>query len=288
MAASPESIAAAESQVADIGKQISAINDQIDALQKQDSDIQVARSRAKDQNADSATIDGFNKQQAEVRAKIAALEKQQDPLFAQQTTLQKQINDDKYELATTAQSASSNTAADKASPASDNTGKDSSTNSTAQPITSKEQENISAASNPVDTTNVVAAAPSAKVEPPPEKIDPAIANKPAVNGVLPAVVVVGTRDTKPTITITPNKLHQYSTYTYSLTLHLLTKESFNDMADNPSKLSWLKDAKTIISSGGKYSTVTGSKIGYHRPIQFKEDILLSILFLMGIILHTMG
>ena len=88
----------------------------------------------------------------------------------------------------------------------------------------------------------------------------------------PPVSVSGQNDTNGgQITITPNKLHEYATYTYGITLHLLTKDAFNEMADDPAGLSWLPKSKTLISTAGRYGNNANGKNIFHRPTQFSDD-----------------
>ena len=70
------------------------------------------------------------------------------------------------------------------------------------------------------------------------------------------------------IKITPNPLHAYATYTYSISLHLLTPESYNDLADGKE---WLPKAKTLIAGGGRWSKDKTDKKGFQRAAQFKDD-----------------
>lgn len=72
------------------------------------------------------------------------------------------------------------------------------------------------------------------------------------------------------ITITPNRLHSYSTYTYGLTLHLLTKDSFNIMADGGQ---WLGNPGTftLISSAGRWGDLVKEKNNFLRPPEFSDD-----------------
>jgi len=79
----------------------------------------------------------------------------------------------------------------------------------------------------------------------------------------------GTSVKTPTrIKITPNPLHAYATYTYSISLHLLTPESYNDLADGKE---WLPKAKTLIAGGGRWSSDKTDKKGFQRAAQFKDD-----------------
>ena len=70
------------------------------------------------------------------------------------------------------------------------------------------------------------------------------------------------------IKYTPNPLHSYATYTYSISLHLLTPEAYNDLADGKE---WLPKSKTLIAGGGRWGTDTTKKTTFTRAAQFKDD-----------------
>ena len=70
------------------------------------------------------------------------------------------------------------------------------------------------------------------------------------------------------ILVTPNPLHQYASYTYSLALHILSAADFNDMAADPLSTNW-KPSATLIASGGKYSEDPES--GFVRDSNFQDD-----------------
>ena len=74
-----------------------------------------------------------------------------------------------------------------------------------------------------------------------------------------------------TITITPNKLHSYSTYTYGITLHALTKDSYNELARGVKGHAWLNKAYTLISSGGRWGDKSSKNTNFTRPPEFKDD-----------------
>ena len=58
------------------------------------------------------------------------------------------------------------------------------------------------------------------------------------------------------IKVVPNPLHAYSSYTYGLSWHMLTKDDFNTMANDPTG-DW-KPGHTLVASAGKYgSTESG-------------------------------
>jgi len=64
----------------------------------------------------------------------------------------------------------------------------------------------------------------------------------------------------------PNPLHDYSSYTYGLALHMLSTADYKAMATDPDG-GWVP-SKTLIASAGKYGGV-GS--GFDRDPRFRED-----------------
>jgi hypothetical protein len=70
------------------------------------------------------------------------------------------------------------------------------------------------------------------------------------------------------INYTPNPLHDYATYTYSISMHLLTPEAYNDLSDGKE---WLPKSKTLIAGGGRWGTDTLNKDTFYRAAQFKDD-----------------
>lgn len=82
----------------------------------------------------------------------------------------------------------------------------------------------------------------------------------------------------------PNPLHSYATYTYGITLYILTKEGYNKLVDNPSNEDWLTTgAYSLISSGG------GAKPNRH-PV-FQDDFYfdsLSMKTVIGMNKNTRG
>jgi len=68
------------------------------------------------------------------------------------------------------------------------------------------------------------------------------------------------------IQVVPNPLHAYSSYTYGLSWHMLTKEDFNSMAQDPNG-DW-KPGHTLVASAGKYG---GEGSGFERDINFQDD-----------------
>lgn len=85
------------------------------------------------------------------------------------------------------------------------------------------------------------------------------------------------------IGVTPNPLHKYVNYTYGISLHLLTKNEYNNMVkypdgDNPSG-SW-GPKRTLIASAGKYDT---SSNGFMRDDNFREDFFFDDLRMVTIV-----
>jgi hypothetical protein len=68
------------------------------------------------------------------------------------------------------------------------------------------------------------------------------------------------------IQVVPNPLHAYSSYTYGLSWHMLTKDDFNTMANDP-KGDW-KPGHTLVASAGKYG---GPGSGFERDDNFQDD-----------------
>lgn len=95
------------------------------------------------------------------------------------------------------------------------------------------------------------------------------------------VISVGNTNEKPVpIKITPNPLHAYATYTYSISLHLLTPEAYNTLANGGD---WLPEAKTLIAGGGRWGTDKTNKNTFTRAAQFKDDFYFDGLSLETII-----
>jgi hypothetical protein len=80
----------------------------------------------------------------------------------------------------------------------------------------------------------------------------------------------GTEKSK-VVTLTPNRLHSYSTYTYGITLHALTKDSYNELAQGAKGHTWLTKAYTLISSGGRWGDRASKTTNFVRPPEFKDD-----------------
>lgn len=82
-----------------------------------------------------------------------------------------------------------------------------------------------------------------------------------------AKVEVGAEQSQKTkIEPIPNPLHDYSSYTYGLALHMLSPADYKAMATDPDG-GWVP-SKTLIASAGKYGGV-GS--GFDRDPRFRED-----------------
>ena len=82
----------------------------------------------------------------------------------------------------------------------------------------------------------------------------------------------------------PNPLHNYATYTYGITLYILTKDAYNKLVDNPTNEDWLTTgAYSLISSGG------GAKPNRHPA--FRDDFYfdsLSMKTVIGMNKNTRG
>jgi hypothetical protein len=178
-------------------------------------------------------------------------------------------------------------------PQSKNTGKDSSSAPGTTTINKGEKAQIDQAktgSNSAENkTDVVQADANGKVknsagqvangsaEPPPESATPAIQEK-----------VTLRKSGATTSYISENVLHQYATYTYSISLHMLTKDSYNKMADGGD---WLPEAKTLIAGGGRYGTDPNNRKKFVRSAYFKDDFYfenLSMTTITGLNAQTKG
>lgn len=105
---------------------------------------------------------------------------------------------------------------------------------------------------------------------------------------LPEVVVTGERIEDPVYRVEVsgtgtiqqplfNPLHDYDTYTYNLSLHAITVEQFNNLADNPDGYTPLN---VLIAGAGKYSST------FRRNPYFEEDFYFEDLNLESIINTT--
>jgi len=92
--------------------------------------------------------------------------------------------------------------------------------------------------------------------------------------------------------ITENLLHQYATYTYGLTLHVLTAESYNQLAKGTKGMPWMKDAYTLMSSGGRWGERDAANpTAFRRPVEFKDDFYiedLNFVTVIGLAADTKG
>ena len=153
-------------------------------------------------------------------------------------------------------SASSQTAADGVplSRGSDQTGTNAGSNPDAKPLT---KEEIAANKNVPKSGEEDRNTPKRQPAP--------VTSQPAPTSAVSATQKVTSSGTqkKSKTSITLNPLHRYATYTYGITLHLLSAQSYNDMSNGKA---WLPGAKTLISSAGRYGTKT-----FKRPAQFADD-----------------
>lgn len=154
------------------------------------------------------------------------------------------------------EAASSQTAGDSqpANTGSDGTGTNAGGNPDAKPLTAEE-----IAANKNVPTSGEEDRNTPKRQPAP------VTSQPAPKSAVTATQKVDASGTqkKAVSNITDNPLHRYATYTYGITLHLLSAQSYNDMANGKA---WLPSAKTLISSAGRYGTKT-----FKRPAQFADD-----------------
>ena len=86
---------------------------------------------------------------------------------------------------------------------------------------------------------------------------------------------------KPKIVPTPNLLNRYSSYTYNISLHMLSKQDFNDMGQDPDG-SW-KPSKTIVGGAGKWGVP-----GFNRDKNFLDDFYFDNFKMTTIIGSTAG
>jgi hypothetical protein len=95
--------------------------------------------------------------------------------------------------------------------------------------------------------------------------------------------IVLTKDRRPRIIPTPNQLGQFSSYTYNISLHMLSKEDFNAMGSDPDK-GW-KPSKTLIGGAGRYGDQNS---GYFRDKNFEDDFYFDNFKMTTIIGSTAG
>lgn len=163
------------------------------------------------------------------------------------------------------------------------TGTDVSTNSTAEPLTEdeKKQINDSTKSSTDTNTSVVTDNKTSTGQAPSKANEEAkqglFANQQYDQSGQPVSATIKVGDASSTESklkeyvpakITPNPLHAYATYTYSLSLHLLTPEAYNKLADGED---WLPYSKTLIAGGGRWGTDVMDKGTFFRAAQFKDD-----------------
>ena len=181
--------------------------------------------------------------------------------------------------------AAGETAADQVNPRSDFTGKNVGSDLSAQPLLVSEQANLLR----VPAVDIPTSARSTSITKSTETASSLRSQQLDDNKKI-AIGKNYQEQPEKTITITPNRLHEYATYTYGLTLHLLTPDAFNEMSDNPKQLSWLSKAKTIISSAGRYGT-DASRFTFQRAAQFADDFYfdgLTIQTIIGLNAQTRG
>lgn len=146
------------------------------------------------------------------------------------------------------------------------------TNTDATPISAQEQKNVSKPTGNAETTEskspVPVATPKAVTSYTQEQLD-VVYRSQLKNG---TTALGGNKST--TFKASPNPLDAYASYTYGITLHVLTREDYNTMVGDPKKFT---PTKTLISSAGRYSEsgqeVTGPRSWKNvgRDLAFKED-----------------
>ena len=101
-----------------------------------------------------------------------------------------------------------------------------------------------------------------------DKVEPALESaRPAI--LAPEVSVTAKRiypEDAVKLTPIPNVLHQYASYTYGLSLHLLTADEFNNVVDKGE----YTPTKVLIASAGRYNNTPGPT-QFTRSPYFKED-----------------
>lgn len=92
--------------------------------------------------------------------------------------------------------------------------------------------------------------------------------------------------------ITYNLLNDYATYTYGISLHVLTAESYNLLARGVKGDEWFKGAYTLIASGGRWGERDAANPkAFNRPPEFKDDFYIddiSIKTVIGMTSETRG
>ena len=94
------------------------------------------------------------------------------------------------------------------------------------------------------------------------------------------ILEIGVNQTE-TPTVGKNLLHQYASYTYNLSLHMLSKADFNQMGRDPDS-NWVP-SKTLIAGAGKYGVP-----GFNRDKNFLDDFYFDNLKMTTIIGSTAG
>jgi len=128
------------------------------------------------------------------------------------------------------------------------------------PLPSNQLTNLTANPGPSSDRGVVPNV-SDKVEPPPESTgSPITLTTPEVG--VTAKRIYPEEFVKPI----PNVLHRYASYTYGLSLHLLTADEFNKIVDKGEYTA----TKVLIASAGRYNNTPGPT-QFTRSPYFKED-----------------
>lgn len=128
------------------------------------------------------------------------------------------------------------------------------------PLPSNQLTNLTTNSGPSSDRGVIPNV-SDKVEPALESARPAI--------LAPEVSVTAKRiypEDVVKLTPIPNVLHQYASYTYGLSLHLLTADEYNKIVDKGE----YTPTKVLIASAGRYNNTPGPT-QFTRSPYFKED-----------------
>ena len=221
--------------------------------------------------------DRYAKQYEEKKALVAKL-----TVVESQIQSAYETNKKAFETAKTPpENSNAKTAGDAVNRNTNGTGKDASTDPTAQKLTTEEKKNLKDANKSTESNTSVVTDNKTSTGQAPSK-----ANEEAKQGLFANPQYGGSTATDTTIKvgdasstesklkeyvpakISPNPLHAYATYTYSLSLHLLTPEAYNKLADGQD---WLPEAKTLIAGGGRWGTDVMSKGTFFRAAQFKDD-----------------
>jgi len=212
-----------------------------------DSDLHIAADKAAGKTADSPEAKYYNGLQAQWQTASNNLSAAQ----ANAITASNNLTAAQQNLTTaqqTASAASSQTAGDAATtntdPATQNTGTDSGDRN--DPVTGDEEANQTD-NNDDSTSPVPAVGTNLFAQYVPSSSDVSNVPTPLVLGA-PAPTVPGQRVGGPT---DPNEniLDSYASYTYGLTLHVLTKDDYNTLVQTPTDFT---PTKTLISSASRY------------------------------------